>query len=414
MSSNLIRNRPSPLSLDDDDNLEPQNSALSTAIAATPTIPEDGLPPEDEHGLPPTPMSSNSKLHIRNFGPISSINIQLLCIIFVWYAGGVLCIVTSKLMLMHEFALPPLVLTVQQLILGSTLIRFYLMATGNLQPVPKTESRELIFAGLFNSLDFLASATSFSHSSASFVETMKSSEPVTTTAIALFFGIDRLRTPEAISLVVLVSGVLCSTIANVEAAEESAAEELTPEQEEYNWRQSVKTCVIVMTANICFALRAKSQKLYRASPEGQVLDDSNLLMRMQQIGAVSLMLPLLVFESQGILARTLESTRDESLKFYGIALVNATAFSSYCVASCIVLTKMSVMRYTGLNSLRRMFAIIATSVMFGVPITPLGLLGILMCFGGFVAFTHYRNSNPPVPKIPGTGSFRVPSEKVPV
>jgi drug/metabolite transporter (DMT)-like permease len=74
---------------------------------------------------------------------------------------------------------------------------------------------DLELAGLFNALDFLASNTSFSHSAASFVETIKASEPITTTAIAL---IDKLRFPEAVSLGVLVSGVLCSTFGNTSDA----------------------------------------------------------------------------------------------------------------------------------------------------------------------------------------------------
>jgi hypothetical protein len=77
---------------------------------------------------------------------------------------------------------------------------------------------DLVLAGLFNALDFLASNTSFSHSAASFVETIKASEPITTTAIALFFGIDKLRFPEAASLGVLVSEVLCSTFGNTSDA----------------------------------------------------------------------------------------------------------------------------------------------------------------------------------------------------
>jgi hypothetical protein len=41
---------------------------------------------------------------------------------------------------------------------------------------------DFILAGLFNALDFLASNTAFSQSAASFVETVKASEPITTTA----------------------------------------------------------------------------------------------------------------------------------------------------------------------------------------------------------------------------------------
>jgi hypothetical protein len=154
-------------------------------------------------------------------------------------------------------------------------------------------------------------------------------------------------------------------------------------------------------------LRAKSQKLFRAQQQQQQasqggtqplqqLNDANLLMRMQQIGALSLILPVLVFESPGIVLRTLDASPKTHLWYAALSLLNATAFSSYCVASCYVLTKLSVMQYTGLGCLRRMFAILSTSLVFGVPITPVGALGIGMCFCGFCSFTHYRNSLPSI------------------
>ena len=378
----------------------------------------------------------------------------------VWYFVGVLSIVTTKILLTKEdassYAVPPLVLTLQQLVLGSTLLRIYLGVTKGVQPLPKDDrgSRncnsniasspppsmyyDLVLAGLFNALDFLASNTSFSHSAASFVETIKASEPITTTAIALFFGIDKLRFPEAVSLGVLVSGVLCSTFGNSNTADmdttTTAADSMTGNHEDGVQQErtlfadndppnlvhesSIKTCMIVMTANVCFALRAKSQKIFRAqeeeeqqqasqekggkhqvsssSPPPQKLNDTNLLMRMQQIGALSLILPVLIFESPGIVLRTLDASLEKHLWYIGLALLNATAFSSYCVASCYVLTKLSVMQYTGLGCLRRMFAILSTSLVFQVPITPISALGIGMCFCGFCSFTHYRNTLPPI------------------
>jgi drug/metabolite transporter (DMT)-like permease len=365
----------------------------------------------------------------------------------VWYLVGVLSIVTTKILLTVEaeeeegYAVPPLVLTLQQLVLGSTLLRIYLGVTKGVQPLPKedrvvvgsTNSNSnsnsnsmvstlppsmyynLVLAGLFNALDFLASNTSFSHSAASFVETIKASEPITTTAIALFFGIDKLRFPEAVSLGVLVSGVLCSTFGNTTTTDTTTDTIGNEEEEPPNAHENIKTCMIVMTANVCFALRAKSQKLFRTQLQqqqqqqqplqgkkqpqpqpSQQLNDTNLLMRMQQIGALSLILPVLIFESPGIVLRTLDTSFETHIRYTGLALLNATAFSSYCVASCYVLTKLSVMQYTGLGCLRRMFAILSTSLVFGVPITPVGALGIGMCFCGFCSFTHYRNSLPSI------------------
>jgi hypothetical protein len=61
------------------------------------------------------------------------------------------------------------------------------------------------------------------------------------------------------------------------------------------------------------------------------------------------------------------------------------------LASTFVLSKLPVLNHSGLNSLRRMFATLATCFFFGVPMSVLGGAGILMSFSGFYAFTYYRS-----------------------
>jgi hypothetical protein len=131
--------------------------------------------------------------------------------ITAWYLVGVVSIVTTKVLL-SDWQVPPLVVTFQQLLTGSCVLWVYLLFfQGGAQPWPwdttsnikgknssplsievapvdnslsKTPIRhyDFILAGLFNALDFLASNTAFSQSAASFVETVKASEPITTTA----------------------------------------------------------------------------------------------------------------------------------------------------------------------------------------------------------------------------------------
>jgi hypothetical protein len=131
--------------------------------------------------------------------------------IIAWYIVGVVSIVTTKVLL-TDWQVPPLVVTFQQLSSGSCVLWLYLLVfQGGAQPWPwdniqgkksssslcidaglvdtsrivsKTPMRhyDFILAGLFNALDFLASNTAFSQSAASFVETVKASEPITTTA----------------------------------------------------------------------------------------------------------------------------------------------------------------------------------------------------------------------------------------
>ncbi|CAJ1933892.1 unnamed protein product [Cylindrotheca closterium] len=300
------------------------------------------------------------------------------------------------MLLMNEYAVPPLVLTLQQLTIGSLLLRTHLFSTGRLQPLPKNLSMntqpiyyDFVLTGLFNALDFLASNTCFSHSSASFVETMKASEPLMTTAIALFFGIDSLSGNEAICFIILLGGVFCSTIAN-------SSDPNTMNQE---FHQSMKTACIVMIANLCFALRAKSQKLFRAHVDSQKMDDENLLMHMEQIGAMSLVIPVIIFELPGIFERIVNSSLQANWSYGVLAVTNAACFCTYCVASCLVLTKLSVVQYTCFNCLRRILAVIFTAIAFGVPISMFGAFGIGLCFLGFISFTLVHNQKSILPSI---------------
>lgn len=253
---------------------------------------------------------------------------EIMVAIPVWYGVGVGSICTTKMLLTNDYAVPPLVLTLQQLTVGSLLLRLHLYYTGRLQPLPKNVSwstqpiyYDFVLTGLFNALDFLASNTCFSHSSASFVETMKASEPLMTTAIALFFGIDSLTGNEAICFLVLIIGVFCSTVAN------SSGDDQVDQDQQFH--QSMKTACIVMIANLCFALRAKSQKLFRVHVDEQKVDDENLLMHMEQIGAMSLVIPVVIFELPGVLERIVNSSLEANWSYSLLSVTNAACFCTY-------------------------------------------------------------------------------------
>jgi drug/metabolite transporter (DMT)-like permease len=305
--------RPPSVVLNDDTSEE---SSITTPWNLKKLVFEDQQKPTSRRRI----FKSQSKL-------ISNIPWDLVIAVPTWYLIGVGSICTTKMLLMNEYSLPPLVLTFQQLLIGSTLLHLHLTITGGLQPLPKNNTElsqpsiyfDFVLAGLFNALDFLASNTSFSHSSASFVETIKASEPLTTTSIALFFGIDTLSGIEALSILVLISGVFFSTMAN--AGDGSAGK--------MEMNQSIKTCLVVMTANLCFGFRAKSQKLFRAHADGKRLDDANLLMRMEQIGAISMLLPVLIFELPGILERGVNASFEKHCHYWALAVVNAACFCTY-------------------------------------------------------------------------------------
>jgi drug/metabolite transporter (DMT)-like permease len=252
----------------------------------------------------------------------------------------------------------------------------------------------------------LATNFGFSDSSASFVETIKAAEPITSASVAVLWGIESLSRSETASLGVIVAGVLLSTLGNSAGNHDSAT--ATTATAATNFADSVQVCLIVMAANLCFSFRGLYQKLFRASTEGnaQVVDDLNLQFRMQQIGACLLVIPVILFESTTILSLLWNSSKAYGgmipisviWQYIALALVNGCAFASYNLASTFILSRISVVHHAALNCLRRIFAIIVTSVVFAVPITFMGAFGIIISVVGFLSFTHYKIQRQRQPK----------------
>lgn len=381
---------------------------------------------------------------------IGQVPLDLVAVVVVWYFIGVASICTTKIL--ADQGVPPLVLTFQQLLLGSTILRIHLGTRGELQPLPKAiqEKMQAFFPrrrrrkeikvssvstddhpndgehsthttttttttttkripsdnslcihfglmGVFDGLDFLSTAIGFTMANASFVETVKSSQPITTTAVACFFGIDTLQRTEALAMVVIVAGVFCSTLGNAESHHEKVENELPSTSNSdtgMTMTQAIQTSMIGITANLMFALRVNAQKQFRAHPDGQKMNDTNMLMWMQRMGSLAMSIPVILWELPGVVQRTRDTPFwDELVPFWILVLINAVCFSLYTLTNTFVLTKVSVGQHTGLNALRRMFVIVFTAVAFGVPITPMKALGIMLCFGGFSAFSYYRNQH---------------------
>jgi hypothetical protein len=189
------------------------------------------------------------------------------------------------------------------------------------------------------------------------VSTIKSHAAPLSFKVALFWKVDNLGIMESVSLAVLIAGVLLSTWANAEAVVESTNVTST-ELEEQAFEDSFRICATVMTANLCFAFRAMSQKFYRRKEEhadnkydraqlpnsnGQPsivaaaggsppqMDDINLLCRMQQMGAALLILPLLVFDGATCLDYLWSdaNTVDSQFQYLGLAALNAVSFAVY-------------------------------------------------------------------------------------
>ena len=359
---------------------------------------------------------------------------KLFVAVALWYGLGVVSIATSKLLLtQYAAAVPPLCLTLQQLFIGSTLLRFLLrirfLDSSGLQPCPTSAPPrrhaprrwnyvspptrslshsslsqivekvsggkvtlmhpQLLAAGVFFSLGFLTTNYAFSASAASFVETIKASEPISSALLAHLWQIEILGRPEITSLGTIVVGVAFSTLGNGSSTKTAASS---------TFQDSLYTCLVVFIANLCFSFRGLYQKLFRAS--GLVLDDLNLQFRMQQVGVFLLVVPVLLREGSSVLSYWWHhGSHGAALgHFLLLSVVNGLCFTGYNLASTYILSRISVVHHAALNCLRRVFAVVCTSIYFQVPLTWLGMSGIALSTAGFLSFTHYKVQRQRQPK----------------
>mmetsp|Transcript_26016 Transcript_26016/g.51812 ORF Transcript_26016/g.51812 Transcript_26016/m.51812 type:complete len:655 (+) Transcript_26016:27-1991(+) len=261
---------------------------------------------------------------------------------------------------------------------------------------------QLFLAAIYFALGFLITNYGFQSGSAAFVETVKAAEPITSATTAVAWGIERLGREEVGSLVGIVVGVILSTLGNSGGG---SGNNNVPVEKSHSGNSLVVNCVIVMLANICFSFRGLHQKLFRATPQGKpsVVDDLNLQYRMQQIGVLMLIMLIMLtgkfylliakvkyaFGGIGDAGEPSQSFR-ELVYYLLLALVNGLAFTSYNLASTYILTRISVVHHAALNCIRRVFAIVMTSIVFGLTITFLQGVGIAISVGAFFAYSYFK------------------------
>lgn len=391
-------------------------------------------------------------------------------LVILWYCLGIISIATSKILL-STHKVPPLLLTLQQLLIGMVLLRtlLYYMQTKNntanggkdsdvdeytlhpkgLQPVPlqtntntavksdceagrykrKSSNEETIIAiqnrsssgrilsallalanpsssainhrihnqlllsSIYFTIGFLLTNVGFRTGSAAFVETVKAAEPITSAATAVFWGIESLGPKEVASLGGIIIGVVCSTLGHGgSSSTPSNGNELIPSSSP---SQSLLTSsCIVLLANLCFSFRGLHQKLFRQTPQGNtmVIDDMNLQFRMQQIGFLLLSIPAVLgyihlpsrLIHEGLAFRYL-------LRYFLLCVVNGVAFASYNLSSTMILSRISIVHHAALNCIRRVFAIVVTSIVFGLQITFLQIVGIICSVCAFFSYIHFKS-----------------------
>lgn len=123
--------------------------------------------------------------------------------------------------------------------------------------------------------------------SSNYVLVNKASEPISSAAVASMNSIEVLGFEEILSLLVIVFGVVLSTIAKSSPQVNSSAANSS-------FWSSLFSCILVSSSNLCFSFRGLHQKLFRKS-YSSAFDDINLQFRMQQTGEFRLLVEVILY-----------------------------------------------------------------------------------------------------------------------
>jgi drug/metabolite transporter (DMT)-like permease len=380
-------------------------------------------------------LRSTRNNNSNNSNNRKGMDVSLIIAIALWYILGVFSIASSKILLTGNrqntttpndsnnlmIQVLPLSLTLQQLIIGVSLLRFFLYVqyqndnTSGMKPWPPSKIQHsdshhrknrpvehLFQSALCFTFGFLATNYAFAGAAASFVETVKAAEPITSATVASWYGIETITTEQKFSLGTIIVGVLFSTMGGGSGNSTTKHGPTTTQ----TMIETIRACIIVMTANLCFSYRGLFQKLFRQHPSSQQYDDLNLQYRMQWYGVLVLSVPTFLFDimpyflREILLPKSVEQptehhfdevmTSNVLFRYILLSLFNGISFTCYNLASTWILSRISVVHHAALNCIRRVFAVIVTSIFFGVPITLTGAIGIALAVIGFMSYTHYK------------------------
>jgi len=322
----------------------------------------------------------------------STLLINLLILVTIWYFSSIVAISTSKqTMIIVQM---PFTLCFCQFSVSYITSGLYLTLSGNIREVTRNESWLIKTSAIFFAMGFIFTNFAFSFVSASFVETIKASEPISSVLLSYIILKEENIFFTYASLVLVCVGVTVSCIGD----------------DQFH----IFGFLCATLSNICFSARAVLiKKLYlnseplTSSSESAPLDEIWLYYHLCRIGLVILFPLAFLVEWSNTLVEYVDFTRRAfsrssfSLKFSVasstsnqliiLLLVNGIFFACYNLVSYFVLSRTALITHAVLNVFRRVFVIIFTAIYFNIRLTILNFVGISLAVIGILLFSWFKS-----------------------
>mmetsp|Transcript_16014 Transcript_16014/g.50208 ORF Transcript_16014/g.50208 Transcript_16014/m.50208 type:complete len:298 (+) Transcript_16014:223-1116(+) len=289
---------------------------------------------------------------------------ELAGLVAVWYLSSCVAITTSKVCM--QMARVPLVLCTTQFLTATAVTRCYLWLARSATRLRQAELGAVAMTAAAYSSGFATTNLAFSLAPAAFVETIKAGEPVSTAALAAVVLRERETVPTYLSLAPIVLGIALATGGSGEVFSLAA--------------------VVVVAANVCFSLRAVFVKrLKRRHPTATSASAVVLFYHVSRFGA-----PCFLLAAFSGFSHLLLSARVDPFRFSLAIVANGLAYSTYNLASFVVLNRVSTTTHAVLNVFRRVVVIAIASLYFRTPLTLSSVIGIALAAAGVFVYARSK------------------------
>ena len=302
-----------------------------------------------------------------------------LLFVVVWYFTGAFTNSSSKQALASLPMALPLTLTAVQHA-AAALLGCLVYRVAGLQPYKPLPSRSEMEGGarsalgwlcVVYSLGFALTNASFGAVNASFVDTVKAAEPISTVALAvIFLANERITLRVLLALVPIVGGVGISSMAEASA--------------------SVIGLCFALGSNCCFSARSIAAKLVGKRLGSDRMDGANLFVHVNRLGLWLLLPAALALEGRQLLALGAQLPADRlsaSLRLFGF---NGLMYYLNNQMNFLVLEQVDTLTHGIINCGRRVANILFAILWFGNRVTPSNATGISLALAGGLLYVRAK------------------------
>jgi len=307
-------------------------------------------------------------------GAPAGIATSTLLFVAVWYGSGAFTNSSSKSALASLPSSLPLTLTLVQHAAASFFgtiayrglgLRTYKPLPGPSEATPDALRSLLVLCAVYT-VGFCLTNASFGAVNASFVDTVKAGEPITTVLLAvLFLANERVTVPVALSLLPIVGGVAISSMAEASA--------------------SLMGLAFALGSNVCFSARSIAAKLVGKHMGSERMDGANLFVHVNRLGVLALLPAAVAIEGRTLFEFSQTLPAEQLVASLRLFAFNGLMYYLNNQMNFLVLEKVDTLTHGIINCGRRVANILFAIVYFGNKVTFFNGTGIsLALLGGFL------------------------------